>query len=191
MRNKKLIYPLVVAILGISSCSTPLPNGPLYEKINNYSSYEEVVSSELKFYEKFNDEKTFAFKLKMNSDEIESIKYYIGGICYCALENKEKPTRCGSDENCTHLRNRELFIEYYFKDGNIVTLIYKYHTPKSNDSFKWIESDGGNCYRYERNGLFSYIMTDQSDNHICGLKFLHENEDLKEQFCNLIVNSLF
>lgn len=89
----------------LSSCGNNV-NGLLNIK---YSNLAEVKKADDYFFEIFNDEKIYIFDIKYTNREITDIKYYVAGICYCALENKNKQHYCKDNEqNCMYLKNREL-----------------------------------------------------------------------------------
>lgn len=176
----------------LCACSKNRNNG-LTIKINEYRNYQEMIDAESVFFEKYLDEDKFVFPLKNQIAEATITKYLIGGICYCPIENKKKPKHCYSEAKCEYLRNRELFVEYKFDDGNIVTLIYKSAPLNISSSINWIENNGGNCYRYETNvnDNLSYILEDSNNNHLCGMKMLIKDDTLKLSFFNAIVSSIF
>lgn len=187
----KRFFSIICSLLiffGLFSCSE-YRNGVLNIKINEYVNYQEMVNDELKFFEKYNDEKNYVFPLDNLGTEAEQVKYFIGGICYCSLENDDGQKNCDNNTNCENLRNRELFVQYGFNDGNIITLIYKNQIENRTNDFNWIKSNGGNCYRYESNydENISYILEDSLKNPICGLKMLKENEQLKIVFFDAIM----
>lgn len=183
---------LLVGAGCLSACSKKIPNNALSIKINEYATYQEMVGAETVFFEKYSDEKKYVFPLENLDNDVDDVKYFIGGICYCPIENKEQPNHCDGEINCEYLRNRELFVEYIFNDGNIVTLIYKNTPSNKSNTFSWIESNGGNCYRYETNvnNELSYILEDSNKNHLCGMKMLMNDEELKSYFFDTIVSNI-
>lgn len=192
MSNKFCLVLLLMGAGCLFACSENT-NNALSIKINEYVSYQEMVDAETMFFEKYSDEMKHVFPIENLDIEIDVVKYFIGGICYCPIENKEKPNHCDSETNCEYLRNRELFVEYRFDDGNIVTLIYKNMPSNRSNNFSWIESNGGNCYRYETNvnNQLSYILEDSNKNHLCGMKMLMNDNELKAYFFNTIVSNIW
>lgn len=190
--HKKILMSLFSIILCLYSCSSNKQNASFYTKINEYNNYQDMVCAENIFYEKYKDEENDLFNLNNLNIDFLTIKYFIGGICYCPLENNEKKQHCESEINCQYLRNRELFIEYYLNDGNVVTLIYKNLINDKMLPFNWIESNGENCYRYETNvnEEYSYILEDSNNNHLCGLKMLNKDDDIKLLFFDSIISNI-
>lgn len=192
MYKKRLLFALAILVSGLASCCNS-ENNELAPKINEYLSYEEMINAECEFHERYGDSEKYVFKLNQLDMEDYEVKYFIGGICYCPLENSKKPSHCKSNVNCPNLKNRELFAEYHLKSGNIVTIIYKDFSSNDYDSLNWIESNGGNCYRYEPNvnNELSYILTNSENSHLCGMKFLYKDDTLKGYFCEFIRTSIF
>lgn len=193
LKKSFLILFSLLPMTCLFSCSSKDNVSGLSIKVNEYASYEEMVAAESYFFEKYSDEAKYTFKLDTSSIDVKSVKYLIGGICYCPLENADESQYHGNTSNCEYLRNRELFVEYSFDDGNIVTIIYKNHTLNNANTYNWIESNGGNCYRYESNYNedFSYILEDFNKNNLCGMKMLFEDEKLKSSFFDIIVSSIY
>jgi len=192
---KKLFLTLfsLLPVACLFSCSSKDNISGLSIKVNEYASYGEMVVAESCFFEKYSDEAKYTFELDTKCIDIKSVKYFIGGVCYCPLENKNESCGHESASNCECLRNRELFVEYGFNDGNVVTLIYKNCPSNKTNTYNWVKSNGGNCYRYESNFNedFSYILEDSNRNNLCGMKMLFEDEKLKSSFFEIIVSSIY
>lgn len=185
-------FKLSFVVLALSCClvsckSSKQPN--LSIKINEYSSYQEMVEVEQTNYVNDYKEKN-KILFELGTDGFNT-KYYIGGICYCPLEYKKMGHVHEKTENCPNLRYRELFIEFYDND-NCVTLIYKDELDFDLNTLSWKKSDGGNCYRYEKHysDKEQYILKDEHYNVIVGLKLLKEDETLKQFFFDRITEQL-
>lgn len=191
MFKKTTSIGLLLLLMGMSACSQGQKNN-LAIKINEYVNYQEMIDAESQYLEKYRDEEKYVFPLDTSNMEIDYIKYFIGGICYCPLDNKDKPEHCNEEIKCDNLRNRELFVEYKLCDGNIITIIYKNLSLNKTDTFNWIDSNGGNCYRYEPNvnNELSYILEDSNENHLCGMKMLTKDDMLKSLFFDIITSSI-
>lgn len=140
--------------------------------INEYNSYQELREDIIKLNNNYPENEQFIFEPDVNL--ICTYHYFIGGICYCDKEHL--------NDKCPNLHNREVFIELHFQDDSIVTIIYKDLTNSFYNDVYFDNNNGGNCYRYEKNydENEQYILFDENDYKLLGIKFLYTNEEDKK-----------
>ena len=176
---------VVLALIPILASCNKFGGEKIY--INSYSSYDEMILDDEKMAKNYKTQpKHFSFRF--DSPEFNE-EYYIGGICRCEtwLFKREH-----ANNNCYKLKNRELFVTYSVNNECYAILIYK-DVPQEycfSEKLEWIKNNGGNCYRYEPyKEAVSYILKDEYDNYLVGLKFVVEEDLIKNYFFEQVVNS--